>query len=96
MTAAMLVAVIALRLALFLGVFFALRWLAARLELPRGMPLALALLGISTLIAFGGAAVVLGQGLRSALIAGAVIYGVIAALWLMRRPDLNAGDRRWR
>jgi hypothetical protein len=90
-----MVAVIALRLILFLGVFFALRWLAARLELRRGVPLALALLAISTLIAFGGAALVLGQGLRSALIAWAVIYGIIAVLWLVRRPDLSAGDRRW-
>jgi hypothetical protein len=79
-----LLAVVALRVVLFLGVFFALRWLSARLELKRGLPLGLALLAASTFVAFFLTAVALGSGLRSALVAWLVIYLVIAGLWWLR------------
>jgi hypothetical protein len=82
-----LLAVIALRLVLFLGVFFALRWLSARMELKRGLPLGLSLLAVSTFVAFFLTAVVLGSGLRSALVAWLVIYLVIAGLWWLRSSE---------
>jgi hypothetical protein len=84
-------AVIVLRVALFLAVFFALRWLSRRLELPPGLPLALVLLGASTFVAFAATALLLGHSVRSALVVWAVLYAIIAGLWYLRNMDLPQG-----
>jgi hypothetical protein len=86
--------VIFLRVFLFLAVFFALRWAAHRLELRGGLPLGLGLLAASSFVAFFLTALVVGGGLRSALLAWVAIYLVIAGLWVLRRWSEPGGSIR--
>ena len=76
--------IISIRVFVFFVAFFVLRPLMlALIERPnRGH--GLALLGVSTLIAFVTSALVLDDHMGDTLLAWAVIYAIIAALWFAR------------
>jgi len=92
-----MVEVISIRVGVFFVAFFVLRPLML-LALPKASRAhGLALLGVSTLIAFVVGALVLGDPLGDTLLAWAVIYAIIAALWFARwkGQDYEKTRRTW-
>jgi hypothetical protein len=80
-----MVEVIALRLLIFLVALFGLRWLLRSLSVGPGLPVILVLLGVSSLVAFVATALLLEESTVSALVEWAVIYGLIAVIFVARR-----------
>jgi hypothetical protein len=80
-----MVEVIALRVFIFLVALFGLRWLLRSLSVGPGLPVILVLLGVSSLIAFVATAFLLEESAVSALVEWAVIYGLIAVIFVARR-----------
>jgi hypothetical protein len=86
---------ISIRVFVFFVAFFALRPLMLKL-LPRANRAhGLALLGVSTLIAFVVGALVLDDPMGDTLVAWFVIYGIIAGLWFARWKGGDS-EERWR
>jgi hypothetical protein len=77
--------VVGLRVAIFLVALFGLRGVLRVLSIRRGLPLVLVLLGVSSVIAFVVTALLLEEPVGSSLLEWAVIYGLIAAIFVARR-----------
>jgi hypothetical protein len=77
--------VVLLRVAIFLAVLFGTRGVLRMLSIGRGLPVILVLLGVSSLMAFVATALLLGDSTVSALVEWAVIYGLIAVIFVARR-----------
>jgi hypothetical protein len=79
--------VVGLRVAIFLVALFALRLVLRPLTLGRGLGVVLVLLGTSSLLALVATALVLEESAVSALVEWAVIYGLIAVIFVARRAS---------
>ena len=77
--------VVGLRVGIFLVALFGLRAVLRSSRIGRGLPAVLVLLGLSSLIAFAATAVLLGESMSAALLEWAVIYGLIAVIFVARR-----------
>jgi hypothetical protein len=77
--------VVGLRVGIFLVALFGLRAVLRSSRIGRGLPLVLVLLGVSSFIAFVVTALLLEESVASALLEWAVIYGLIAAIFVARR-----------